>query len=81
MESYALRLRKSKAEPIGSAFVEKLYLELDLEVKTFLHARSTDFDTRTIRNACPLEIWVLAAVTSWVEFGSTNRVGILSNNF
>jgi hypothetical protein len=50
-------------------------------MKTTLHAGSANLYARTIWNARPLEVWVFAAVASWVEFGSTNRVGVLSNYF
>ncbi len=72
---------KVKSDPKGSLLVLKRSLELDLEMKTALHARSTDLNSRTIRNTCPLEVWVLAAVAGWVELGSTNRVRVLSNYF
>lgn len=48
---------------------------------TFFHARCADFDTRTIRNPCPLEIWVDTTTSTRVKLGSTNRVGVLPNNF
>lgn len=50
-------------------------------METFLHAGSADLYAGTVRNPCPLEVWVLAAVSAWVELGSTNGVGVLSNNF
>ncbi len=56
-------------------------LELDLEMDTFLHARSTDLNTRSIRDTSPLEVWVHTTITTGVKLGSTNRVGIFSNNF
>lgn len=49
-------------------------------MKAFLHAASADLDARTVRNARPLEVRVLAAVAGWVELGSTNRVAVLANN-
>lgn len=50
-------------------------------METSLHAGSTDLYAGTVRDARPLEVWVLAAVAGRIEFGSTNRVGILSNDF
>lgn len=58
-----------------------LQLELNLEVDTFLHARSADLYTRTVRDTCPLKVWVNTTATARVEFGSTNRVRIFSNDF
>jgi hypothetical protein len=46
-----------------------------------LHATGADANARTIRNTCPLEVWVYTTVTAWVELGGTNRVAVLSNNF
>ncbi len=55
--------------------------KLDFEVETSFHARSTDFDTRTIRDTSPLEVRVYTTAASRVELGSTNRVRVASNNF
>ncbi len=56
-------------------------LEFDLKVDTFLHTRCADLYTRTVRNTSPLKVWIYTTVTTRVELGSTNRVGVLSNNF
>jgi hypothetical protein len=50
-------------------------------MKASLHAASTDLYARTVWNARPLKIWILAAVARRVELGSTNRVGVLANHF
>ena len=50
-------------------------------METFLHAPCANLYTRTIWDTRPLKVWVYAAVTSWVEFCSTNRVRVLSNDF
>jgi hypothetical protein len=75
---YSTKKYKSKAA-FGLLLV--YYLKFDLEVSTFFDARCADLDTRTIRNACPLKVRVYATVATRVELGSTNRVGVLSNNF
>lgn len=69
---------KNKSDPGGSLF---LSLELDLKVKAFLDATRTNAYARAVRDARPLEVRVLATVTTWIELSSTNRVGVLSNNF
>lgn len=56
-------------------------LELNLEMETLLHAARADLYARTVRNAGPLEVRVLAAISGRVEFGSANRVGVFSNDF
>lgn len=56
-------------------------LEFNLKVEAFLHTTSANLYTWSVWNACPLEVWVLATVTGRVELGSTNRVGVLSNDF
>lgn len=50
-------------------------------METLLHAGSADLYARAVRNAGPLEVWVLTAISAWVELGGTNRVGVLSNDF
>lgn len=47
----------------------------------FLHAGGADLYTRSVRDASPLKVRVYTTVTTWVELGSTNRVGVFSNNF
>lgn len=49
-------------------------------MSAFLYARSTDFDTRAIRDACPLKVRVYTTIAARVKLGSTNRVGVFSNN-
>lgn len=73
---------KVKSATEGRAFgIKTGSLELDLEVKTALHARSTDLNSWSIRNTCPLKVWILSAVSCWVVFCGTNRVRVLSNYF
>lgn len=71
----------SKAAPEGAAFARCNSLKLNLKVETFFHATSADLHAGTIRNAGPLKVWILATVATRVELCSTNRVGVLSNNF
>lgn len=56
-------------------------LELDLKMKTFLHATRADFYTGTIRNTCPLEVRVHTTVTAWIVLGSTNTVRVFPDDF
>lgn len=50
-------------------------------MEALFHAASADLYARTIWNACPLEIWVLAAIAGGVVLGSTNRVRVLPDDF
>ena len=48
-----------------------------------LDTTCADLDTTTtccLRERDPLEIWVLASIATWVEFGCTNAVRITPNH-
>ena len=69
----------NKNTPREARGIFYFYLELDLEVKTFLHTSCTNLYTWSVRNTSPLKVRILANISARIELGRTNTVGVLSN--